>query len=223
MNSAFTNWNKEAIRRFLQGPWPVVCVTALLSSLGMWWSWAETWHPDQMAFMDIFRKGSTPFSPPHFFRPALLTYLNFFVSVAPVKLFEVTLEWMTQEEYRGHFRSVSVWIAKALQVFFASGSSYLLWRIARAAWSPSTALITAGLLATSAGLIVQAHFLTTDVPLVFFLLLAFFLAQRTHAHGGYAAYALAGAAAGLAVAMKYNGGAIVLALPAFHLLVPPAG
>ena len=71
------------LRQLLRTPWLPVLLTALLCAGGSWWGYTEIWNADQMAFKDLFREGAWPFSPPHFDKPPLLTYINFVFSVAP--------------------------------------------------------------------------------------------------------------------------------------------
>jgi hypothetical protein len=110
-----------------------------------------------------------------------------------------------------------VWLAKFLQLCFAVIGVYLLWRIAANVADAVTARLAALWLATSAGYVVQAHLITTDLPVTFFMILAFWACQRLHGRDGARDYALAGLLVGLTGAMKYNGLVVGLALPVFHL------
>jgi hypothetical protein len=72
-------------------------------------------------------------------------------------------------------------------------------------------------LATSAGFVVHAHFLTADVPVVFWMMLSFYCAQQIIEGQRTRDYVLAGALVGVATATKYNGLAVGIAIPVFHL------
>ena len=58
----------------------------------------------------------------------------------------------------------------------------------------------------------ESHFVLTDVPMTFFVALTLLLSLRAYKKGTVAAFAWAGAAAGLAAATKYNG-LIALVMP----------
>jgi len=206
----------------LTSPWLPVLLTALLCAGGSWWGYTEIWNADQMAFKDLFREGAWPFSPPHFDKPPLLTYINLAFSVAPRVALVGLLELLSGNEYGESLDFISVWLAKLLQALFACGSVWLLWRIVAKCATRSIALVVALLLASSAGFIVQAHLITTDLPVVFFMLLAFRASQKIWADPRPATYVIAGLLIGLTGAMKYNGLVIGMALLTFHLSRPGA-
>lgn len=198
------------------GAWTAIALTAFLCANGIWWGITEIWNADQMAFKNFFREGFLPFSPERFDKPPLLSYINFFFSMAPREVVVRGLEIITGEQYGDSLNFISVWLAKFLQLLFACGSVYLVWRIIANFGERSAALVCALLLATSAGFIVQAHLITTDLPLVFFMLLAFAYSQRIVLRGELRDYVLAGVLVGLTGAMKYNGLIVGIAIPVFH-------
>ena len=132
------------------------------------------------------------------------------------------LELLSGNEYGESLDFISVWLAKLLQALFACGAVWLLWRIVAECTTRSIALIVALLLASSAGFIVQAHLITTDLPVVFFMLLSFRASQKIWTDPRPATYVIAGLLIGLTGAMKYNGVVIGIAMLAFHLLRPGA-
>ncbi|MDH4056518.1 MAG: glycosyltransferase family 39 protein [Gammaproteobacteria bacterium] len=200
----------------INGPWIPVIVIAALCINGIWWGGTEIWNADQMAFKDFFRDGHLPFSPPKFNKPPLLAYMNFAFSVVPREIIVRSLEFLNDTQYGNSLDYIGVWLAKTLQLLFAVGSVYLLWRVVAGFSDNNTALVSAMLLASSAGFVIQAHLITTDLPLVFFVLLAFAASQKVFTEGRLRDYALAGLLIGLTGAMKYNGLVIGLALPVFH-------
>lgn len=194
----------------------MVALTAALCINGMWWGWTEIWNADQMAFKNHFREGYLPFSPSSFSKPPLFSYFNFVFSAAPRELLALTLEYVTGNEYGDKLDFVGVWLAKTWQTLFACGSVYLLWRIVANFGDRASGIIPSLLLASSAGFIVQAHLITTDLPVVFFMLVAFWAAQKIVIRGEMRDYVLAGLLVGLTGAMKYNGLVIGIAIPVFH-------
>lgn len=72
-------------------------------------------------------------------------------------------------------------------------------------WGARHALLAAGLMAVIPMHVRESHFALTDVPLTFCVVLTFLLSLRAAEKPTLAAFALAGAAAGLSAGMKYNG------------------
>jgi 4-amino-4-deoxy-L-arabinose transferase-like glycosyltransferase len=79
-------------------------------------------------------------------------------------------------------------------------------------WGARHALLAAGLLAVLPTHVRESHYVLTDVPLTFFVALALLMSLRAHERGTLGAFAIAGAAAGLAAATKYNG-ALAISIP----------
>jgi 4-amino-4-deoxy-L-arabinose transferase-like glycosyltransferase len=88
-------------------------------------------------------------------------------------------------------------------------------------WGPRTALLAAVMFAVMPLHVRESHFVLTDVPMTFFVVLTLLLSLRAHERAGPAAFALAGVAAGLAAATKYNGALAVL-MPLLCCLLTPA-
>ena len=78
------------------------------------------------------------------------------------------------------------------------------------------ALALMALFGTSAGLVAHAHFLTADIPVLFWMLAAFVCCQRIFERGRWQDYLLAGLLTGVAAATKYNGLGVGIAIPAAH-------
>lgn len=79
-------------------------------------------------------------------------------------------------------------------------------------WGTRYALLAAGLMAVMPMHVRESHFVLTDVPATFLVALSFLLALRAGERPTFRAFALSGAAAGLAAATKYTG-AVALLLP----------
>ncbi len=182
----------------------------------MWWGLTEIWNADQMAFKDHFREGALPFSPTMFYKPPLMSYMNFVFSVVPREVVVRIAGYVSGDNYDGRLDFLSVWLAKILQLLLACSTVYLLWRVVADFAGRRQAAISSLLLASAAGFIVQAHLITTDLPVVFFMMLAFWASQRIYHHRQVRDYVLAGICIGLTGAMKYNGVVVGLALPIFH-------
>lgn len=197
-----------------------VACAALLALNGIWWGWVEDWNPDHMAFTGVFSKGLLPFEPRDFTTPPFYTYVSFILAKVPVDVGRKLLQLVTGT---AHDWSVAVlYCARLLHVGFFVGIVVAVHAVVRRASGQDAAVAAAFFVATSAGLVLQAHFLTTDVPVTFFMLLSFWLAQRIVAEPATRRYVLCGFAAGVATATKFNGLAAALAIPMFHAFAAPA-
>jgi hypothetical protein len=193
-----------------------LAVGAALVLNGIWWGWVEHWDPDQMVFKGLIGvKGRGFLEPETFLKPPFHTYLNFFLSVLPIKGAERLIEFLTG----GHpnFGPIALWWSRLIQLSLFIGIIYLSYRITARFTSCAAARIIALLTASSAGLVMEAHFLTADIPVTFWMLASFSLAQSILYTGRMRDYVLAGFVAGLATATKYNGLAVAVAIPIFHL------
>lgn len=82
-------------------------------------------------------------------------------------------------------------------------------------WGTRHALLGAALMAVMPLHVRYSHYVLTDTPLTFFVAMTMLLALAAHERPTVRSFALAGAAAGLAAAVKYNGGlALVMPLAA---------
>lgn len=87
-------------------------------------------------------------------------------------------------------------------------------------WGTRHALLAAGLMAVMPLHVRESHFVLTDVPVTFFVTLAFLMSLRASERATRTAFAWAGVAAGLAAATKYPG-ALALLLPLQALWMTP--
>lgn len=184
----------------------------LLCLYGLNWGGSHSWHPDEIAFQTIFRPGELPFNPKWFHKPPFHTYFNFFLSSVPVriigKIFHIEPAIVT---------SVKAFWSRILTVFLFLGSIILVYKITERFFGIFPARVLALVFATSAGLIAFSHFLTTDIPVTFWMLLAFYFAQNIFFGGSQRDYILAGFFTGIATATKYNGLAIGIAIVLAHI------
>lgn len=183
---------------------------------GIYWGWSEEWNPDQMAFRNLFRRGALPFEPTNFQKPPFLTYFNFFLSVYPFELLGRVIQKLSGTAPDLQLARL-LW-SRFLIVLMFLGSIALIFRITDRFFGRMAARIVALIYATSAGFIVEAHYLTADTPLVFCMLIAFYFAQNIALQGNARSYVLAGLFTGLATATKYNGLGLGIAIVAAHLL-----
>ena len=191
-----------------------LAVGAALVVNGIWWGWVEEWNPDEMALRSLLAPGRGFLEPGEFLKPPFHTYLNFFLSVLPIKIVERLTEVATGRAQ--DFAPIILYWSRLIQLALFLGIVWLSYRIVARFSTAVSARSVAFITATSAGFILQAHFLTADIPVTFWMLASFACAQSILFSGRWRDYLTAGLVAGVATATKYNGLAVGLAIPIFH-------
>ena len=92
------------------------------------------------------------------------------------------------------------------------------YRLGRGAYNIRVAWVAAVFVAVAMAPVVQAHQALPDSAMAFCSALCFYFSWQIYARGRWLDYALAGIAAGLVVASKFNGAFAALAIPAAHWL-----
>jgi hypothetical protein len=170
-------------------------------------------NPDQMAFLPLFLDGKLPFNPGWFDKPPFHTYFNYLLSVLPITTLSQTLGFSMQTEEL----LKTIW-SRLLTKFMLLIAIGLLYHIARKSYGVLSARITALIAATTAGFIAYSHFLTVDIPVMFWMLVAFTFSHNILFERKLSSYLLAGFFTGIAAATKYNGVAIGFSIVVAHLL-----
>src|SRR5687767_3623320 len=148
------------------------------------------------------------------FNPRFYDYPGFYIYVqmvvATVRFLVGTMrgEWFSLADV--HPEQFYVW-GRAVTATLGTATVALVFLIA-SRWGTRYALVASGLMAVMPIHVRESHFVLTDVPATFFVALTFLLSLRAHEQPRAAAFAWAGAAAGLAAATKYTG-AVALLLP----------
>ncbi|MGD2048230.1 MAG: glycosyltransferase family 39 protein [Chloroflexota bacterium] len=109
-------------------------------------------------------------------------------------------------------------LARLLTVFFGVATVLLIYFVARRWMGKFGAIVSALLLAVSIFHVQSSHFIATDVPVAFFIVLSLYAAGRIVDGGNLGHYVLAGLAIGLAVGTKYSAYVIVIPVLLAHLV-----
>ncbi len=173
-----------------------------------------TWehgHPDDMAFRSLFLPGKLPFNPGWFHKPPFHTYFNYFLSTWPIDSLGNLL----------HLPESNLNIAKLVWSRMLASMLFLLsvclvYRMTLKSFGIFPARVIAFIFSTSAGFITFSHFLTADIPVMFWMLVAFFFSFNILSGRKISDYLLAGFFTGIATATKYNGLAIGISLVVAH-------
>lgn len=189
----------------------VVLIVGFLFCLhGLGWKYQ---HPDQMAFRPLFQAGKLPFNPGWFHKPPFHTYFNYFLSDAPISFIGkiINLE-------HNYIQTIKFIWSRILTYFLFLGSILLVFQITRKSFGIFPARIVAIAFSTSAGFIAHSNFLTADIPVMFWMLAAFYFSHNILLNQKLSNYILAGFFTGIATATKYNGLAIGITIFVAHIL-----
>ena len=176
---------------------------------GITWGRVECWNRSQIALQSL-----RALRPGNYLKPPFHTYLNHVFVVWPItgalKIAQVPTERMKIANSAKLIGSRLVTIALYL------GTIALAYGFSRRSYGRFSAVIIAFAFATSAGFITHAHFLTADMPLLFWMLAALWASYRLPSAPTTRNYAVAGFLTGIAIATKYNGLAVGIALLVAH-------
>jgi 4-amino-4-deoxy-L-arabinose transferase-like glycosyltransferase len=154
---------------------------------------------------------------PHFFDyPGLYMYVEAAVSVTRFLAGAVQGKWagLAQAPTEDFY----LW-ARAMTALLGTATVWVVYRAALR-WGPQTALLAAALIAVMPLHVRESHYVLTDVPMTCVVMVTFLLSLRAHERATVAAFALAGASAGLAGALKYNG-VLAVAMPLIACVMTP--
>jgi 4-amino-4-deoxy-L-arabinose transferase-like glycosyltransferase len=144
---------------------------------------------------------------PHFFDyPGLYIYVQAAVAVVRFVVGATGGLWagLGQAPTEGFY----LW-GRAVTATLGTATVWVVYRSAMR-WDAGTALLAAVLIAVMPLHVRESHYVLTDVPVTFLVMVTLLLSLRAHERSTLRSFALAGAAAGLAAATKYNGGLAVL-------------
>ena len=189
----------------------IALLTAFLFCLyGITWSQS---HPDDMAFRPLFVPGKAPLNPGWFHKPPFHTYFNYFLSTLPIE----TVGKLIHASVNSIEFTKVIW-SRLLTALLFLLSILLVFQIILKSFGIFAARIVALVFATSAGFIAYSHFLTSDIPVMFWMLLAFYFSFNILRRANLSDYILAGFFTGIATATKYNGLAIGISIAVAHFL-----
>lgn len=155
---------------------------------------------------------------PHFFDYGQLQiYIQFLVSVVRFIVGSVTGAWDSLAQVTSD--SFYLW-GRAVTAAFGVATVFVVFQIGLR-WGARHALLAAALMALMPLHVRYSHYVLTDIPLTFFVALTMLMSLTAHERPALRAFAWAGAMAGLAAAVKYNGG-LALLMPLLACWMTPA-
>jgi len=187
----------------------------LFCLLGITWGRVECWNPDQMALREMALRGLSALRPADYMKPPFHTFLNHAFVVWPVTAVLKIAQVPTEKTKIAN--SAKLVGSRLLTTALYLGTVALAYNIGCRFYGRFSAAVIGFVLATSAGFIAYAHFLTADSPLLFWMLAAFWFAQQVTFAPNAWNYGIAGFLTGIATATKYNGLAVGIALVVSYL------
>lgn len=194
----------------------ILLLSFLLSIYGINWGRAEDWNPDQRVFNIIYPSNILDFkgyNPGWFLKPPFHTYFNYLLSVWPINFWGSILGISFST-----IQKITLIWSRTLTIFLFISSTVVIYRIIKKWYGKFVARIISLIFATSAGLIAHNHFLTADIPVMFWILLSFYYSQKLYTTKASKDYFLSGFFTGIATATKYNGLIAGSAFVTFHFL-----
>jgi Dolichyl-phosphate-mannose-protein mannosyltransferase len=194
----------------------LVLVLALLLAVlfclhGIRWGRVECWNRDQMALRAL-----AGLRPGDYSKPPFHTYLNHLLIIEPIKL-PLRIAHVPRER-QNQVNGAVLLGSRLLTLALYLGTILFAYAISLRCYGQVAAQIIALLFATSAGFVAFAHFLTVDLPVLFWMMAAFFFGTQVVFRGKTFDYVCCGYLTGIATATKYNGLAVGLVLVVAHVL-----
>lgn len=155
---------------------------------------------------------------PHFFDyGSLHIYIQLLVSIVRFIVGSVTGAWDSLAQVSSD--SFYLW-GRAVTAAFGVATVFVVFHIGLR-WGTRHALLAAALMAVMPLHVRYSHYVLTDTPLTFFVALTMLMSLIAHERPVLRGFAWAGAVAGLAAAVKYNGG-LALLMPLVACWMTPA-
>jgi|GEM_PF-6629272 hypothetical protein len=196
--------------------WLLILILATNFILNIWgldWGLPQLWHPDEMVHKaEAMHEYHTPDHDYHAYG-SLPYYQIILLAVWPIDIWQESLNWQSIEIW-----TVNTWFARFISVLMATGIVWIVYGLGNKLFDRKTALISVGLMSVTMGLTNIAHFATADISSIFWSTLAAYFVIRTWQRGLKRDYILSGALCGIAAAVKYIGGIMILPLLIAHWL-----
>lgn len=155
---------------------------------------------------------------PHFFDyPAFYMYVQALVAV--VRFIVGAMRGLWSGLAQAPTEAFYVW-GRAVTATLGTLTVWIVYRVGLR-WGARTALLSAVMIAVMPIHVRESHYVLTDVPATFLVMLTLVLSLRAHERSTAWSFAVAGAAAGLAGATKYNG-VVAILMPLLACVMTPA-
>lgn len=194
----------------------IIALGAFFRFWGIGFGLPDLYHPDEQKIVSTAMAFGTGDLNPHFFRyPSFYMYIQFFIYGIFYLLGLVTGVFTGTYDFAFQFASdpSSVYLlGRSVTATFGVGIIILIFFIGKELLDVPVALIAALFTACSFLLVQDSHFVSTDIPVTFMVVLSAFLALLYLKSGKLAHLLFASVVCGLAASTKYNGGLCIVTL-----------
>ncbi|MFH2068790.1 MAG: glycosyltransferase family 39 protein [Candidatus Omnitrophota bacterium] len=183
----------------------------------------RSYHPDESNFIKAVSNMDPKtfnLNPRYLYYGTLYIYL-FALGLAVAFLFgfitlstDITFYFLHPEEIARFYL-----VGRFTSAFFAVLSVYLTYLIGKKLYGPKVGLAAGLLMAICPMLVINAHYVSVDATMLFFVCLTFLFSISIMESGNLKWYLLAGASAGLAADTKYSAVLVLFVILLAHLLV----
>jgi tetratricopeptide (TPR) repeat protein len=177
--------------------------------------WRQAWQ------MWGFGSGGLDFNPHFFHYPAFTFYIQWFGQALIYLAGRVSGAFASPDQMQAAIENSPyrfIVMGRLITSLFGIASIYLVYRLGRDLYSAAAGMLAALFLALNFSHISRGQSITTDIPLVFFILLAFVPILKVASEGNRKHYLWAGIAVGLATGVKYPGLLTGTGIVAAHVL-----
>jgi 4-amino-4-deoxy-L-arabinose transferase-like glycosyltransferase/tetratricopeptide (TPR) repeat protein len=176
--------------------------------------WRQAWQ------MWGFESGRLDFNPHIFNYPAFTFYIQWLGQALLYVAGRISGDFPSPDHMQAAVEGNPyrfIVMGRLITSLFGIASIYLIYRLGRRLYSAEVGLLAALFLALNFSHIYRGRFITTDIPLVFFILLAFVPILKIASRGKWSHYVWAGIGVGLATGAKYPGLIAGTGIMAAHL------
>jgi hypothetical protein len=198
---------RRQVDRWVIAALVVTAVALVLRLTGLAFGLPYHYHWDEPTIMNrVIRMGGGDLNPHFFYYPTLLMYVLLVLQGALYAAGRALHYYPSADAFAVAYltnSTASYVVGRALVASLGAASVFLTFIVGRRFLSAPAGLIGALLLAVSPVHIGSSHFVTNDVPMAFFALLAYLFIWDVYKRGRGRDYLLSGAVVGLGTATKY--------------------
>jgi hypothetical protein len=213
-------------RRITTDPWLIavlgVAVLALaLRLVGTPFGLPYHFHWDEPTLMNrVIRMGSGDLNPHYFWYPSLLMYVGLVLEGGLYFAGHMLHVYSSADSFAASYFEDSTamyLLGRILVAAIGAATVVVCYQVGRRFFSKPVGLIGAVLLAVAPIHVSSSHFFTTDVPMTFFVLLAYVFLWNVYSRGARRDYVIAACMIGLGIATKYLPALLLASLVIAHV------